>query len=214
MANGHIFCGKTAVTNVFCGKTPVLAVYNGKKCLYEPESLLAWGFAKENLFWKITQDGVLYVLGDTNMKIDSVIEYPWKAYKDNIVKIIVGNNVQTLSADAFNNYPNLLEIVIGNGVKTIESGALDGNAALKRVDIGTGVSSLPAACFTGSTNISKLILRHRSLVGFEVINDNQLGAVLPAEGCCVYVPSTYLNAYKASENWSCFTDIRTITLQI
>lgn len=210
MADGQLFLGTQPLQTVFCGKQEISEMYLGTQRIFSAEPLLSSGTMDDGLFWKLTEGGVLHLIGNGEMLYSFGMTYPWKSYAQYLEEVRIGEGVQSLTAQAFYNYEQLRAITVADSVTSLGSGVVNNCTALKRVDFGSGIRTLPSMTFNNTTAVNTLILRHNGVVSFSIEDENQLGAMFPEEGCCVYVPGEQVGAYGEIWDWQQFTQIRAI----
>ncbi len=95
---------------------------------YEEEPDITGEPCGENVFWKLSADGVMEISGRGKMwdfRDDSPSfdyhECPWQGQKDQIRKVIIGNGVTSVGAYAFNECHNLSEVTFGKSVLKLQA---------------------------------------------------------------------------------------------
>ena len=69
-----------------------------------------------NLTWSLDSNGTLTIDGSGEMPDYNT---PWSSYKDQIKKVTIGSNVETITSKAFYGYANLTTITIPDSIKKI-----------------------------------------------------------------------------------------------
>ena len=127
------------------------------------------GTCGENLTWDLT-DGVLIISGTGDMTnwdcvslcISGYCEYssdcPWFDYRDNIEKVIIGNNVTSIGEDAFSQCKKLTSLTIPNSVTSIGGGAFSNCSGLTSIIIPNNVTSIGSYAFYYCTGLISLYI--------------------------------------------------------
>ena len=116
----------------------------------------------QNITWKLTKDGTLYLSGKGEMprwftvkgytEIDTT---PWVKYKNQIKKGVIGSGLTSVS-NAFIDCGELTSIEIPNSVTTIGIAAFENCSKLTSVDIPNGVTTIPLRAFRGCTKLKNV----------------------------------------------------------
>ncbi len=142
-------------------------------------------------------------------------------YYDTQITSIVNSNVFKSAKIGVINMPNVKSIgfqafqscvateVRFEGLQTFNNGAnfiAMGN--LTKAVFGTSCTSLPAQCFNGCSKLATLVLPYKGVVSINITSSNgSLINTAIANGTgYVYVPSAYVDSYKADTNWSTYAD--------
>lgn len=120
----------------------------------------------QNITWKLTKDGTLYLSGKGEMPrwftvkgYTEVDTTPWVKYKNQIKKGVIGSGITSVS-NAFMNCGELTSIEIPNSVTTM--GIVQGRSAfencskLTSVEIPNGVTTIPMSTFCGCTKLKNI----------------------------------------------------------
>lgn len=120
----------------------------------------------QNITWKLTKDGTLYLSGKGEMPrwftvkgYTEVDTTPWVKYKNQIKKGVIGSGLTSVS-NAFMNCGELTSIEIPNSVTTM--GIVEGRSAfencskLTSVEIPNGVTTIPMSTFRGCTKLKNI----------------------------------------------------------
>ncbi|MCM1126797.1 MAG: leucine-rich repeat protein [Lachnospiraceae bacterium] len=78
------------------------------------------------------------------------------AGNDNIIKVTIDADVETVGYRAFSECDNLRTVTVGDGVSLIDTAAFSNDKALVNVSFGAGVKDLGSAVFAGCSNLSEL----------------------------------------------------------
>lgn len=78
------------------------------------------------------------------------------AGNDNLVKVTIDGDVESVGYRAFAECDNLRSIVVGDGVSVIDTAAFSNNRELVNVTLGAGVKSLGTGVFAGCSRLSDL----------------------------------------------------------
>ena len=110
--------------------------------------------------WRLTDDGVLTVYGEGNMKNYGYDGgQPWQDYADQITKVVIAEGVTVVGSGAFMALPALESVTLPQtGLSRIGEAAFYGCAALKEIAIPEGVYTVWAYTFKNCTGLTKVKL--------------------------------------------------------
>lgn len=118
--------------------------------------------ADQNITWKLTKDGTLYLSGKGEMPrwftvkgYTEVDTTPWVKYKNQIKKGVIGSGLTSVS-NAFIDCGELTSIEIPNSVTTIGIAAFENCSKLISVEIPNGVTTIPLRAFSGCTKLKNI----------------------------------------------------------
>ena len=116
----------------------------------------------QNITWKLTKDGTLYLSGKGEMPrwftvkgYTEVDTTPWVKYKNQIKKGVIGSGLTSVS-NAFIDCGELTSIEIPNSVTTIGIAAFENCSKLISVEIPNGVTTIPLRAFSGCTKLKNI----------------------------------------------------------
>lgn len=100
----------------------------------------------QNITWKLTKDGTLYLSGKGEMpnwvvdpgyfeEIHRHINTPWIKYKNQIKKVIIDSGITTISEGTFLYYKNLKNVILPNGITKIENEAFCDCISLEKINL-------------------------------------------------------------------------------
>lgn len=107
----------------------------------------------QNITWKLTKDGTLYLSGKGEMprwvvdsghfeEINRNIDTPWIEYKNQIKKVIINSGITTISEGVFSGYKNLKNVILPNGITKIEDEAFGDCLSLKKINLPDSLATL------------------------------------------------------------------------
>ena len=136
---------------------PVLILGTGCKRDTEP---------KENrigtLTWTFSDDGTLAINGTGDIPDYRITPTenlpPWFDDRNDITKVIIGDNVSKIGSRAFFNCKNLTSVTIGNSVTNIGDKAFLACSKLQSVTIPNLVTSIGDEAFAGCSSMTSLII--------------------------------------------------------
>lgn len=110
----------------------------------------------QNITWKLTKDGTLYLSGKGEMpnwvvdpgyfeEIHRHINTPWIGYKNQIKKVIIDTGITTISEGTFSDYRNLKNVILPDGVTKIEDEAFGDCISLEKVNLPDSLVTLERA---------------------------------------------------------------------
>ena len=121
--------------------------------------ILASGTCGDNLTWKLTDEGELYIEGTgrmTNYNLGS--EVPWDTYRENISKVFIEEGVTCIGNYAFGYCINLASITIPNSVTSIEYCALANCSKLSSITLPEGIKSIGDGAFFDCGSLASVFL--------------------------------------------------------
>lgn len=120
--------GYAATQKVNVGKGISLSEIDGGKC-------------GENVWWKLFDDGTLYIYGDGRMDSWSSGEN-WDPAKEEIKKVIIEDGVENIGDYMFSNCNNLADINIPESITSIGSGAFMECTNLKKINLPNHITDI------------------------------------------------------------------------
>lgn len=132
------------------------AVTNNIKYIERDVEWIDNGSCGDDAKWTYSSDGVLTISGSGTMEaFTSASAAPWYAYRKSIVKVVVGNQITSISNYAFADESNLSEVEFEQGSKLAKiGGTAFYGSALSDVTIPDGVTIIYGLAFA---NCSKLV---------------------------------------------------------
>lgn len=113
----------------------------------------------ENLTWTLTDDGVLTISGEGEMKdYKDDRKYPWYSHRDNVQHLIIEKGVTTIEYDSFSCLELMTDVTIADSVKVIERRAFCGCDSLSSITIPGSVASIEGMAFLGCKSLKTVIL--------------------------------------------------------
>ena len=99
--------------------------------------------------WSYSDDGVLKIDGEdlTQAQEDGI--YPWERFKDDSVKIIIGNQVKEIPNGMFSGFKNAECVELPTGLESIESCAFEYCEKLDSIELPETLKSIGYAAFRG-----------------------------------------------------------------
>ena len=99
--------------------------------------------------WSYSDDGVLKIDGEdlTQAQEDGI--YPWERFKDDAVKIIIGNQVKEIPNGMFSGFKNAECVELPTGLESIESCAFEYCEKLDSIELPETLKSIGYAAFRG-----------------------------------------------------------------
>ena len=127
------------------------------------------------------------------------------AYCYGLASVAIPDGVTTIGESAFKACDGLTSVTIGNGVTSIGGWAFDSCTRLASLTIGSGVESIGDYAFRGCHLLTSLTCHAATPPAIESLTFYMVERTIP-----VYVPAGSIEAYRAAEYWSEFTDYRPI----
>ena len=112
------------------------------------------GKCGDNVSYELTEDGVLKIFGSGRMD-DWDNNSPFLK-NANIKKVIIGERVTSIGAEAFDDCTSLVLIDIPNSVTEIGRSAFGGCISLKSIDIPNSVAEIGSSAFYGCTSLNSI----------------------------------------------------------
>jgi len=163
----YAFCGCDNLANVYYNGNDAdwkkIVIGSDNLCLSDADIHYGWeysGTCGENLTWTIDLGtGTLNITGAgsmTNWYYDTTA--PWKDYRFEIEKVIIGNGVENIGDFAFSNCESLKSVTFGNSVTSIGKFAFAYCHCLKSVTIGNSVTSIGDHAFCDCCSLTSITI--------------------------------------------------------
>lgn len=117
--------------------------------------------------------------------------------------ITLPNALNTIASTAFSNCTGLTSVTIPNSVISINGYAFNKCTGLTSITIGNNVTNIGSGCFSNCFNIAEI--HCRALNPPKVVYN--AFSTLVVEGCKLYIPKGYSQAYKSAEVWKEFVNV-------
>ncbi len=136
--------------------------FNKAKKTFEEVSAKVQG-EYENIFWKLTEDGKLYIFGKGNMPSWSFLENdnaqtPWADYANEIKNVEYMYGLTSVGVYCFSNSENLESIKTPATITEIEAEAFTNYKSLKRVEFHDNLTKIGVWSFACCESLEELIL--------------------------------------------------------
>lgn len=184
---------------------------------------------EENVIWSLSGEGVLTITGTGKMasyQSDTIV--PWYGHRAEILSVIIGEGVESITPYAFLQCWNLASVTIPSTVNSIGGLAFGHCSSLESVTIPKGITYIEGYTFTGCTSLSSIEIpasvtqiANEAFSGCTSLGNIYCrGAYPPVDDLqnafknidtsivTVFVPSRSINLYKAAEGWKKFSNIR------
>ena len=83
-------------------------------------------------------------------------DQPWASHQSFITKVVIGDNVNNIGYQAFQNCSSLIEVTIGNSVTIIDRGAFRACSSLDEVVFGNSVTTIGGWAFEGCSSLTEV----------------------------------------------------------
>lgn len=105
----------------------------------------------------VTESNIVIPATYNGLKVTEVAD---GAFKDNslIIKVTIGDNVETIGNEAFSGCVSLTEAVIGDGVTTVGYDAFFGCRLLAKVTVGNSIKDMNVSVFEGCRSLKSVSL--------------------------------------------------------
>lgn len=145
------------------------------------EGIVESGQCGENVYWKLYDNGALYIYGEGDMyDYNDIVESPFppdKTYhliieegvtsigsycfivSESLTTIIIGNTVKSIGEKAFADNLGLTSMVIPDNVEFIGKGAFEWCLNITSVTIGSGVTNISESAFGGCGNLTDVLYK-------------------------------------------------------
>ncbi|MDR3235486.1 MAG: leucine-rich repeat domain-containing protein [Prevotellaceae bacterium] len=150
------------------------------------------------LTWTLESD-TLIINGSCPIPNYQYSGVPWYTQRESIILIIISEGIISIGDHAFSDCKNVNTVIIPASVTSIGVGAFKNCGNLTTVTIPNSVTSIGNDAFYFCNNLSAVHVSWSSpdavtLGYYDVFHNIEIGAKL-------YVPNSYLAAYKASPQW-------------
>ena len=137
------------------------SVYHHWHAYGSADGEIARGTIGEGLTWVVDGDGVLTISGNGHIPdyryVDD-LEIPWCAYREKIVKIVVGEGIETLGSWIFRGIHYVTDISLPSSLISINEGAMDNKYCLVSLEIPDSVTTIGAQALVGASSLQYLTL--------------------------------------------------------
>ncbi len=113
---------------------------------------IASGTCGDKLTWSLSDDYTLTIEGEGDMT-DFNGSSPWYPYREQIIKLTIGNKVTSIADEAFIFCSGLTSVTIPNSVTSIGIQAFHGCYGLTSVTIGNSVTSIGEYAFYNCSSL-------------------------------------------------------------
>ncbi|MDR1667645.1 MAG: leucine-rich repeat domain-containing protein [Bacteroidales bacterium] len=113
------------------------------------------------LTWTLSDGGTLTIDGIGVIPMPNYSNYyhaPWHSYLSFIKKIVIGNDIESIGANAFPRCSNLTSLTLSNRVTRIEEGAFEGCDRLTSFTLPDRITSIGESAFEGCRSLTFLTL--------------------------------------------------------
>ena len=134
----------------------------GASVHFEGDTVLAGGNCGmyEDVIWTMYGSGLLHIqavravgtMKDYPMELGA----PWKKYRKDILKVVIGPGVENIGDNGFYNCANLTDITLPDTVDTIGRGAFAGCSSLKEITISENVTVIGDVPFSGCAALQRI----------------------------------------------------------
>ena len=116
------------------------------------------GICGDNLTWFYDmQTATLTVSGEGEMDEHDYRKYPWSVYSDVAEKLVISENITTISEAAFFNFEKLVDLKLPLTLESIDYSVFDRCNSLKSIIIPDNVTWIGGA-FTGCENLESVVI--------------------------------------------------------
>ena len=124
-------------------------------------------------------------------------------YNSKFSSVKIGNGVETIGNNAFNNCRNLTSITIPNSVTEIRYGAFQNCSGLTSVTIPNRVTFIGGSAFSGCSRLTDVTCKATFITttASNAFNNS------PLSSATLHVPAESVEAYSATSPWSGFGNI-------
>lgn len=159
----NAFKGCTSITDVYClgdnmNQWLRLDAGKGNECITSARihcqdgTILGYGKCGNDLNWLLSDDGILRITGTGSMAANP--EWP----KDQIVNVVIGKGVTSISAGAFKGCENLTNVTLPDGLTSIGPAAFQGCKSLTSVTLPEGMKSIETVAFSGCSGMTEIVI--------------------------------------------------------
>ena len=118
-----------------------------------------------------------------------------------LTSVSLPESVSSIGIGAFSGCSSLTSIIIPEAVATIGDQAFSGCSSLTSITLPESVTSIGSYAFYGCRSLNSIVcLANTPPTGVNISTFNY------TNGCGIYVPAGYVDAYKTAEGWSYYAD--------
>ncbi len=111
----------------------------------------------ENATWELDDNGTLTISGTGDMyDFGSGHIGPWKAYRNDIKKVVIEDGITSIGSGAFYGCENIASVTIPSGVTKIGEDAFNGDKKLTEINIPASVTTIDKYAFYNCTALKKV----------------------------------------------------------
>ncbi len=111
------------------------------------------GACGSNTYWKILNDGCLYIYGSGAMNDYTLDSQPWYSYKGEITAISIGGDITNIGKYAFFGCGYAENVFLGEGIEIIDESAFEGCSSISTLLIPASVKSINPYAFALSKSL-------------------------------------------------------------
>lgn len=178
------------------------------------------GSCGTDVTWTLYTTGELVIEGTGD-----ITSYPWSTYNASIKNILIKNGVSSIPSQAFSNCSNMYSVMIPNSVTSIGTQAFSNCTKLTSINIPNLITQINANTFNGCSNLTSITIPNsvasiedEAFQGCSNLKNIYLQPTIPPTGtgnipssvwetATLYVPSSAIDAYTATDGWKDFTNI-------
>ena len=124
---------------------------------------------------------------------------PWKAFANDIEKVIIKDGITYVGSNTFAHCPNISSVTLPeSGLYQIGPGAFADCTSLTSIDIPMSVNNIGDQAFAGCSNLETVSIGYGEAASFTIGTE-----VFPAT-TTIFVPKASLSGYLAATDWSTY----------
>ena len=119
-------------------------------------STIASGTCNTGIDWKLDSDYTLHCSATASGTLHKISVTPWDSYRDQIKKVVIGDEITEIGYRAFKDYTSLEKVELSSTVKVLDNGAFMGCEKLSEINFPNSLTTISDNTFLncGLTSIT------------------------------------------------------------
>lgn len=159
---------------------------------------------KSNIFWNLTEDGILTISGEGVMPdyYKPIPDTPWKEQNDKIKKLVIENGITVVGMQAFYNCKNIQSVIISDTVTDIRPSAFENCTSLVDVEFSKPLYFITDFHQADSATVSDLVIWFNAFQNVPWAINKYGNYITNKFGDCIYfnTKATFGKVYSTKDN--------------